>query len=100
MTLTRSDYLENALWTVAASRGSVEELAALIQAGADVKARGEHGNTPLHEAVSHNHLDAIQFLLDHGASAAAKNDDRKTPVELAKTNVVSSLLSSSRIRSL
>lgn len=39
---------------VAATRGIMEEVAALVEAGAEVNAHGELGNTPLHEAVGQN----------------------------------------------
>jgi uncharacterized protein len=35
---------------VASTRGSIEEIAALIEGGAEINAPGELGNTPLHEA--------------------------------------------------
>jgi len=36
---------------VACVRADLEEVRALIADGADVNVRGEHGNTPLHEAA-------------------------------------------------
>ena len=82
---------------VAACRGSVEEIAALLEAGANVNSHGELGNTPLHEAVSQNHLAAIQFLVEHGASLTARNNDGKTPLALAKTRAAQTLLLRGRI---
>jgi hypothetical protein len=35
---------------IACVRGDIEEVQALIAAGAKINVRGEHGNTPLHEA--------------------------------------------------
>ncbi len=35
---------------IACVRKSMEEVTALVLGGADVNARGEHGNTPLHES--------------------------------------------------
>jgi len=69
---------------VATGRGSLDEVAALLDGGADVNAAGELGNTPLHEAVSHGHLEVITFLLDHGASLHDLNDDRMTALDIAK----------------
>ncbi len=79
---------------VAACRGIVEEIEALIKAGANVNAPGERGYTPLHEAVAQNHVAAIQFLLEHGASIAAKNEDGKSPLDLAKSSAAIALLQS------
>jgi ankyrin repeat protein len=36
---------------VASARGNLDEMAALIDAGAEINALGEIGNTPLQEAV-------------------------------------------------
>jgi len=41
---------------VTAMRGDVDELRALIEAGADVNAAGELGHTPLHQAVAQGHI--------------------------------------------
>ncbi|HET7750868.1 MAG TPA: ankyrin repeat domain-containing protein, partial [Terriglobales bacterium] len=69
---------------VASTRGNLEEIAALLGAGAEINAPGELGNTPLHEAVGQGHLEAAQFLLDHGACPDAKNEDGDTPLDKAK----------------
>jgi ankyrin repeat protein len=45
---------------VATGRGNMEEIAALVEAGAEINAPGELGNTPLHEAVGQGHLKAIR----------------------------------------
>ena len=68
---------------VAASRGDMEEIRALVEAGAEVNAPGDLGNTPLHDAVGQCHLDAIRFLLDHGASPDVKNEFGETPIDKA-----------------
>jgi ankyrin repeat protein len=70
---------------VACTRGFIEEIAALIEGGAEVNAPGELGNTPLHEAVSQGHAHAIRFLLDHGASTAASNEFGQTPIDIARS---------------
>jgi len=69
---------------VACSRGILEEVAALVKAGADVNAPGELGNTPLHEAIGQHHIKVIQFLLDHGASKEKKNEFGQVPLDVAK----------------
>jgi ankyrin repeat protein len=69
---------------VASARGDMEEIAALVEAGAEVNAPGELGNTPLHEAVGQGHVNAIQFLVEHGASPNAKNQFGETPLDKAK----------------
>ena len=44
----------------------------MLEAGADVNAPDADGCTPLHYAVRCGNLTAIEFLLDHGASIAAR----------------------------
>lgn len=69
---------------VASARGNMEEIAALVEAGAEVNAAGDLGNTPLHEAVGQGHVKAIQFLLDHGASPNVGNEFGETPIDKAR----------------
>lgn len=69
---------------VASSRGIMEEIAALVEAGAEVNAPGDLGNTPLHEAVGQGHLMAVKYLLDHGASPDAQNEFGETPLDQAR----------------
>jgi FOG: Ankyrin repeat len=59
-------------------------MTALLDAGAEVDARGEHGYTPLHEAVEQGHSQAVALLLERGASTAVTNDDGQTPIALAQ----------------
>lgn len=68
---------------VAAIRGDVAMIAALLDAGADIGVPGEHGYTPLHEAVSQGHLEAVRLLLARGASTTIVSKFGETPVQLA-----------------
>ena len=65
-------------------RGDVAAIAALLDAGADIQSRGEHGYSPLHEAVEQGHIEAVRLLLERGASVIATNDDGYTPVQTAQ----------------
>lgn len=69
---------------VASTRGNIEEIAALIEGGAEINGSGELGSTPLHEAVGQGHIEAIQFLLNRGASPDIKNQFAETPLDWAK----------------
>ncbi|HEY1170540.1 MAG TPA: ankyrin repeat domain-containing protein [Verrucomicrobiae bacterium] len=69
---------------VAAVRGDVAAIAALLDAGADIQSRGELGNSPLHEAVAQGHLPAVRLLLERGASLTATCEDGCTPLRLAQ----------------
>jgi hypothetical protein len=48
--------------------------------------RDEDGrfNTPLHDAAGHGWPHAVAVLLKHGANAAAKNWQSKTPLQVAE----------------
>jgi ankyrin repeat protein len=69
---------------VASVRGNMDEVAALISAGADVNAPGDLGNTPLHEAVGQGHAEVVKLLLNNGASSSVKNEFGDTPLDIAK----------------
>ena len=69
---------------VAATRGDVEMIAALLDAGADIQVPGEYRYTPLHEAAGQGHADAVRILLARCASTTSANDDGITPLELAR----------------
>lgn len=43
-----------------------------------------NGGTPLHVAVEHRNIEAVAVLLLHGANVSAKNDDKETPLDIAK----------------
>jgi ankyrin repeat protein len=80
---------------VAAIRRDVEMVAALLDAGAAIDARGERDYTALLEAISQNHLEVVRLLLARGAGTALANDDGQTPLDLAeltKQNEIQSLL--------
>ena len=47
---------------------------ALVEAGADVNARGRYGNTSLLLAMGHNRRDIVALLLAHGANVFAKDE--------------------------
>lgn len=48
---------------------------------------GWEGNTPLHMAVKHGHLDIVRLLLEAGAQCDCGNDMGKTPWMLAQSLV-------------
>ncbi len=57
---------------------------ALLNAGARVNETQHGGWTPLHQAASHGFTDLVQLLLDRGADRAARSDDGRTPLEMAR----------------
>jgi ankyrin repeat protein len=57
----------------------------LILAGADVNQRcsSDGNSTPLHTAAAYGLLDSIELLCQYGANARARDDDGKTPYDVA-----------------
>ena len=55
----------------------------LLAKGAEVDVKNKWGETPLHEAAEHGHLDVVKALLAKGAEVDAKNKHGKTPLHLA-----------------
>lgn len=69
---------------IAATRGSIDELALLVAHGACVNDAGEHGYTPLHNAVEQGKIEAVKWLLANGADRSIRNHKGEKPQELAK----------------
>ncbi len=68
-----------------AAGGDVEHLASIVQRLPKlVNAQDRFHGTALMFATSNGHLEAVKFLLDHGASPKLKNDMGKTPYDEAK----------------
>jgi ankyrin repeat protein len=68
----------------AAENGRVDTLKSLIGAGAAVEANDRYGNTPLHKAAMHGHIEVIKLLLqEHTVEINRKNIDGYTPLHLA-----------------
>ena len=55
----------------------------LIERGADVNAKEEYGNTPLHWASIENHIELAKLLIERGADVNAKRNDGETPLHQA-----------------
>lgn len=68
---------------IAATRGSIAEMETLLSAGADLNSPGEHGYTPLHNAVEQGAKEAVEWLISNGANRLAINDWGMSPSDLA-----------------
>ena len=70
----------------------------LLNAGFNVNAINNKGNTPLHLAVSNIHhlTDTLEVLFDGGAHHDFVNNDGKTPMDMAKTDEARMILSETR----
>ena len=69
---------------VAATRCKIEEITILLEAGADVNQRGEHGFSPLLNAVEQGWLSGVALLLGKGANPNIASSDGTTPETLAE----------------
>ncbi len=56
---------------------------ALLEGRADVNARDEYENTPLHEALIEHHEETAIALIKEGADVNAKNQQHTTPLQIA-----------------
>ena len=75
-----------ALWFAAQGPWAkgVDVARVLIEAGADVNRRCEHGRTALHMAAAWGHADVAQLLLENGADATIVDDEGMTAVDVAR----------------
>lgn len=72
---------------IAALRGDIQAVNLLLDAGADINARGEDGFTALHYAVELCHPDVVRLLLERGADKEARfffDGSGETATELAQ----------------
>jgi hypothetical protein len=63
--------------------GTAAEVERAIQDGADVNARGDYNETPLHSAVFNNGPDVVRVLLENGADVNAANEFMVTVLHYA-----------------
>ena len=68
------------------SSNGIEILKLLLASKANVNARAEYGQTPLHFAAESGNTVALKLLIEHGADVNAQRRDRKTPLHLAASN--------------
>ncbi|HVW07468.1 MAG TPA: ankyrin repeat domain-containing protein [Bryobacteraceae bacterium] len=67
----------------AARADDIATLQKMIGASTPVNARGPHGRTALHEAAANCRVNAVRFLIEHGAEMSALDDSSATPADLA-----------------
>jgi ankyrin repeat protein len=67
----------------AARNGNIEQVRALLAAGANPNLQNEAGNTPLRWAAGHGHQEIVKMLLDNGANVNQQNGLGWTPLRVA-----------------
>ena len=65
---------------------NINKIKRLIASGADVNAKNENGQTPLHWAVLEDRIEMAKLLIASGADVGAKNKDGETPLHWAVDN--------------
>ena len=66
-----------------ARNGNVDAVQVLLEAGADVQAKGRRGLTALMTASYPGHSDIVQFLLEAGADVQARSTEGTTALMFA-----------------
>jgi ankyrin repeat protein len=61
----------------------VEAIKLCLEAGADVNATNDRGDSPMHAAAQRGADLIVEFLADHGARLDVKNKSGRTPLDLA-----------------
>ena len=77
--LTRS---QHSALHASAGNGHLAVMRLLIEAGVDIDIESPHGTTPLLLAAREARLDAVAFLLAHGADVSQKDSDGNTVLHL------------------
>lgn len=77
---------ENTVLHIAASWGYIDVMRELVGRCSldDVNAKNDAGNTPLHKAANSGHSEIVKILLESGADTRAKNNEDKTPADIAQ----------------
>ena len=76
------DWADQAFW----KQADLAQVDRCIAAGADLEARDENGETPLHHAVGGGTPEAVAALLAAGADPKARDWSGRSPADRAKFN--------------
>ncbi|CAO3590888.1 unnamed protein product [Absidia cylindrospora] len=68
-----------------AADGQLERLKELVEGGAEPNAKDDFGYTPIHAAVSYNHKEILDYLLNNGGDINVEDFDKDTPLYVCET---------------
>ncbi|KAI1742727.1 hypothetical protein F4680DRAFT_445764 [Xylaria scruposa] len=71
---------------LAAEKGFVALVNALLDSGADILAVNDKGKSPLHVAIIYGHIEVVRLLIDRGADISAINNYELSPFHEAIFN--------------
>lgn len=69
-------------------------VAVLLEHGADIEARDDFHNTPLHAAIEGGNPDTVSLLLEHGADIEARDDIGANPLHRAVAKIIGTIAAS------
>ncbi len=75
---------DNQRLLLAAQRGDIATLNALLKSGVSIESKNEIGETPLILATSFGKADMVQRLLEAGADTNARTEEGNTALDIAK----------------
>jgi uncharacterized protein len=84
-TLAQRNHLQDTPLHTVCTWGELEPVKLLVDAGADVNARGDKGCTPLFNAVMGENADVVTFLLSRGANAAIRSPELGSVLDYARS---------------
>jgi ankyrin repeat protein len=67
----------------AAEKGYLVEVKMAVEAGADINAKNDFGDSALHLACDNGHLPVVKFLMEKGAEISLMNGIDMTPLHMA-----------------
>jgi ankyrin repeat protein len=65
---------------------TIRQVSRLMAMGADKNAKNANGETPLHIAADHGHVETVTALVMHGADKEATDANGDTPLHYAASN--------------
>lgn len=86
MDVNQAGGFDDTMLHIAAWKGELSDVEALIACGANVNAIGDIGNTPLHGVATKGHLAVAKVLLSHGADRSIKNEFGETAADWARNS--------------